>query len=242
MISCIVSEHIKFKRTFIKKLAIIAPIFTILIAALLQAGTAYIEQGSYNYWYTIIFPGILPLVCAGVIKKDSKKLKNRAILCLPFDPAEAWVSKILVCMWFSFLSCGIFFIVITFAKFSRINEIPILNSIEASLLIFITTLWQIPLCLFIADSLGSVSALLINFIFTVIGVSFSPAIGIAFPYSTTSLLMCPIINVLPSGLHTPANSPLKNSSIILPGIIITVALFIVLSILTSLWFRKREAK
>lgn len=242
MLNCIISEHIKFKRTFIKNLAIIAPIFTILLAALLQAGTSYIEQGSYNYWYTIIFPGILPLICAGVIKKDSKKLKNRAILCLPFDPTEAWISKILVCIWFSFLSCAIFFIVITFAKFSRINEIPILNSIGASVLIFITTLWQIPLCLFITDKLGTVSALLINFIFTIIGVSFAPSIGIVFPYSTTSLLMCPVINVLPNGFHVPANSPLKDSSIVVPGIIITLILFIVLSILTSLWFRKKEAK
>lgn len=242
MLNCIISEHMKFTRTFIKKLAIIAPIFTILVAALLQFGTAYIEQGSYSYWYTIIFPGILPLICAGIIKKDSKKLKNRAILCLPFDPTEAWISKIVICIWFSFLSCITFFIVITFAKFSRINGIPILNSIEASLLIFITTLWQIPLCLFITDKLGTVSALLINFIFTIIGVYFAPSLGIVFPYSTTSLLMCSVINVLPSGLPVPANSPLKNSSVILPGVVITVTIFIVLSILTSLWFRKKEAK
>lgn len=242
MFNCIISEHMKFKRTFIKKLAIMAPILTILVATLLQAGTAYIEQGSYYYWYAEIFPGILPLICAGIIKKDSKKLKNRAILCLPFDPAETWISKILVCIWFSFLSCATFFIVITFAKFSRINEIPILNSIEASLLIFITTLWQIPLCLFITDKLGTVSAFLINFIFTATSITFAPSLGIVSPYSTTSLLMCPVINVLPSGLSVPTNCPLKNSSVILPGVVITVTLFIVLSILTSLWFRKKEAK
>lgn len=242
MLNRIISEHMKFKRTFIKKIAIIAPILSILASALLEAQTSYIEQGSYNNWYTTIFPGILPLICAGVINKDSKKLKNRAILCLPFDPAETWISKILVCIWFSFLSCVTFFIVITFAKFSRINEIPILNSIEASLLIFITTLWQIPLCLFITDRLGTVSSLLINFIFTIIGVVLAPSIGIVFPYSITSLIMCPVISVLPNATYAPANSPLKNSSVILPGVVITVALFIVLSILTSLWFRKKEAK
>jgi len=243
MLNCILSEHIKFKRTFIKKIAIIAPIALILFSAVVNGGQ-FIQSGSYNYWYTTIFPGILPLMCGVIINKDLKKLKDRTILCLPFDPAESWISKIIVCMWFSFLSCIVFLAATTIGGAIFGTQYSILTSIKASFIIFLTTLWQIPLCLFITDKIGMIIALLLNLGCTaIVGVMLaSQSIWLIFPYSITSRLMCPIINVLPNALPAPANNPLKNSSVILPGVVITVALFIVLSILTSLWFRKKEAK
>jgi ABC-2 type transport system permease protein len=54
--------------------------------------------------------------------------------------------------------------------------------------------------------------------------------------------MCPVIHVLPNGLTVPANDPLLASNVILPGVLITLALFVILSALTALTYRKLEAK
>lgn len=243
MLNCIISEHMKFKRTFIKKLAIAGPIILVLFCAVVSEGQ-FIQSGSYNYWYAIIFPSILPLMCGGIINKDLKKLKNRAILSLPLDPAESWISKIIVCMWFSFLSCIVFLAATTIGGAIFGAQYSILTSIKAFFIIFLTTLWQIPLSLFIADKIGMIIALLINFIATAIGVLLATesSLWLAFPYSITSRLMCPIINVLPNALPVPAHSPLKDNSVILPGVIVSIALFIIISAVTALCFKKREAR
>ncbi|MFL0250290.1 lantibiotic immunity ABC transporter MutE/EpiE family permease subunit [Clostridium neuense] len=243
MLSCIISEHMKFKRTFIKKLTIIAPIILVLFCAAVNQGQ-YIESGSFGYFYTIIFPAILPLMCSGVINKDLKKSKYRNILCLPFDPANLWTSKLIVCMWFSFLSCIIFLITAAIGGAIFGTQFSFLTGIKAIFLIFITTLWQIPLSLFLTDRFGMITAFLLNFIATTVGVvlAVSPSIWLAFPYAITSRLMCPVINVLPNSLPVPVGSPLKDSSVLVPGFIVSIALFIIISALTALWFKKREAK
>lgn len=243
MLNCIISEHMKFKRTFIKKLAVIAPIILVLFWLIVNKGH-YLESGSYSYFYTIIFPAILPLMCGGIINKDLKKLKDRAILSLPFDPAKSWVYKIIVGAWFSLLSCGIFFIAATIGAFTFGSQFSLLNGIISIFLVFLTTLWQIPLSLFITDRIGMIISFLLNFIATTVGVvlAVKPSLWLIFPYAITSRLMCPVINVLPNSLPVPVHSPLKDSSVILPGVIVSIVLFIIISALTALWFKKREAR
>ncbi|GAA0732691.1 lantibiotic immunity ABC transporter MutE/EpiE family permease subunit [Clostridium oceanicum] len=243
MFNCIVSEYMKFKNTFIKKIALFMPVITILISFVLTPGESF-QLGSYNYWYAAILPGTLTLISAGMINKDIKKLRGRAILELPVDPAKLWISKICVCILYYFISSIIFSILINICSGVWGRSISFTSSIYGSSLIFITFLWQIPLCLFLTYKIGTIGALLINFPCNVVGVilAVEPFKWIVFPYGITSRLMCPTIGVLPSALKVPANSPLKNSSVIIPGVIVSIILFILLSLLTALWFRKREER
>lgn len=243
MFNCIMSEHMKFKNTFTKKIVFAMPIITILLNIVLSHGELF-QISSYNYWYAVILPGALTLVCGEVINKDIKKLKGHAILSLPIDPAKLWVSKIILCILYYFISSVIFLIVVNLCSVIWERSISFPSSIYGSSLIFITFLWQIPLCLFFTYKLGTIVAILINFPCNVVGVilSIEPIKWIAFPYGITSRLMCPVIGVLPSSLKVPANSPLKDSSVILPGIIVSIMLFIIFSTLTALWFRKKEER
>ena len=242
MFSCVLSEHLKYKGTFTKKLTWIAPIFTILFSIILAPGKLY-QISSYNYWYALILPGALTLICGGVIDKDAKKLKYRALLSLPIDLSKLWVAKIIVCIWFYFLSCVVSFIGINLFSFVWGRSISFSSSIEGSILLFVTVLWLIPLTLFLIEQLGMVITLLINIACNILGVLLAlEASWLNFPYAIPSRLMCSVIGALPNGMPVPVNSPLNDRNVILAGVMSSIVLFIILLVLTSLLFRKREAK
>lgn len=64
----------------------------------------------------------------------------------------------------------------------------------------------------------------------------------AVPYAIPARLMCAVIQVLPNGLAILSEDPLLDRGVIVPGLVITVGLFMILSVLTAMSFRKREAK
>lgn len=243
MLNYIMSENMKFKNTFTKKLVFFIPVISILITLVLGAGELF-QLASYNYLYTAILPGVLTLISAGIINKDTKKLKGRALLGLPIDPAKLWISKICLCIVYLFIFCIIFLVLINISSVIWGRSLSFTRSIYGISLIFITFLWQIPLCLFMTDKIGTTLTLLINFSCNVLGVilAIEPLKWIIFPYGITSRIMCPAIGVLPNALKVPVNSPLKESSVIFIGVIVSILLFVFLSALTALLFRKKEVK
>lgn len=218
------------------------PIITVSLCAVLTAGQTF-QEGSYNWWYVMLLPGMLSLICAGVIQKDTKKLCYRALLDLPVDPAEIWLGKIGVCIWLLFVSCAIFLSVVTLGGFVLGSSILLRQSIFASMILFATFLWQIPVCLFFADRLGMFVAVFLNFAANVVFIIETAKSALWWiPYSIPARIMCPVIKVLPNGLGVQAGDPLLDTNVVLPGVLVSLALFVVLSALTALWFRKREAE
>jgi ABC-2 type transport system permease protein len=250
MYSYFKSEALKIKHTFVVKVAFIAPIFAILFALLLMP--AYFEVNSYNWWYVSIFPGMISLGCALVAVKD-KKMKNMAVLSLPIDLKKVWMSKIFVCtVMIAFASLihlvGNIIIGNVFG-IGQWGKAGILNVMLASLILIITFLWQIPLCLFLTSKIGMFPTILINIgAYAILGIvlAVNKVLWII-PYAIPSRLMCPILKVLPNGLpavpgvetFTPE---LLSGSVILPGIIITVGLFVILTFVTARWYEGQEAK
>ena len=55
-------------------------------------------------------------------------------------------------------------------------------------------------------------------------------------------VVTPLLHVLPNGLRAEAGNPLLDAGVILPGIIISIFWFVVLSFLYLNWFEKREVK
>lgn len=239
LISC---EYQKQKRTFTKKAAFIAPIVTIALSFILGAGTSF-QAGSYNWWYTMLLPGTLSLICAGVVQKDKKKLNYRRMLSLAAQPQKIWLGKIGGCILFFGISCAVFFAGVTLGGFFFGSSIPPVQGAEASVLLFVTFLWQIPLCMFLADRLGTFAAVLTALAGNILCIVFAARSAYWWiPFAIPPRLMCPVIHVLPNGLHVPANDPLLSSAVILPGILITLVLFVLLTVVTSLSWRGLEVK
>lgn len=238
----ILAEYQKLKRTFTKKSIWLAPIISLLLCAALTMGNMT-QNGSYNQWSSFLLPGMLTLICVSVIEKDKKKMNYRGILCLPVNPQKIWIGKIGICVFLYFVSCIVFFVGVTLVGLVFGSSIPLNQSAAGSALLFITFLWQIPLCMFLTDRVGLFPTVFINLVSNVTCVIFVAKTSFWWiPYAIPARLMCPVIKVLPNGLPVPANDPLLSTSVILPGVLITLLLFIALSVLTALYYRKLEAK
>jgi lantibiotic transport system permease protein len=237
------AEYLKTKRTFTRKLSWMAPLLTMLLCAGLMAGS-FFQSGTYNWWYALLLPGTLTLMCAGVIQKDGKGLNYRAILGLPIHPGQVWLGKIGVVVYLLLISSIVLWIGCILGGIIFSTNLSISDSAAASLLLFLTFLWQIPLCLFLIDRIGMFAALVINLLGNVICniLLATTAFWWAAPYSIPARLMCAVIGVLPNGLLVPEGNPLLDKGVILPGVLLTLGLFIFLSIMTMLPFRSREAK
>jgi len=236
------AERLKWKKTFIPKLVWLAPIVAILLTALLMGGKLF-QSGAYNFWYTMLLPGALTICCALVIEKDAK-LKYHSILAMPLDLKKIWLGKIFACSAWLLLTSLIFFAGIIAGGILFGNSFSFINSLTGSLLIFVTFLWQIPLCLFLAAKLGTYMAVLINLVGNIVGVV-ALADGefwYSVPYAITARLICPTLEILPNGLLVPEGSPLLSMSVIVPGLLIALAWFALISYFTARWFQKREAK
>ncbi|MEK4046050.1 lantibiotic immunity ABC transporter MutE/EpiE family permease subunit [Paenibacillus sp. FSL H8-0048] len=242
MLNIVRAEHLKWRRTFIPKLVWLAPSIALLLCVALMGGID-VQNGSYNWWYTLFLPGALSLVCSLALQKDAK-LKYRGLLALPFTPGTLWTSKILACTGWLLTTLAVFLIGITAGGLLFGQTIPLMSSLAGSALIFLTFLWQIPLCLFLAARFGLFAAVLLNMAGTIVGVVQFDRGGLwdYIPYTITARLMCPVLSILPNGLPVPADSPLRSTDMILPGTLVSLGWFAILFLLTTVWFRRQEAK
>lgn len=239
------AENLKLKHTFTKKLIIIMPIISLLIATL---SPAWYEANGFNWWYVMILPGYIALICSLVHQKEDKKIKYRGVMCLPIDLKKLWISKVLLIGNYVFLSCIILSIGILLGRFifpsAIINPMPVTKVIIGALVITITALWQVPLCLFLANKVGLFPTILINsgvgLVLNLIAVD--KGLWWICPYSWTARLMCPILGILPNGLLAEMGNQLLNSNVIWSGITLSILLFILFILVTAHWFSKQEVK
>jgi ABC-2 type transport system permease protein len=242
MVKLIFAEYQKLKRTFSKKMVLLAPLAIVFLCANLGLGESF-QKGSYNWWSSFVLPGALTLICANVIEKDKKKIHYHGILSLPSNPVKIWAGKIGTCVFLYLISCMVFFAGVTLGGLYYGSSVSLMQSAVGNALLFITFLWQIPLCMFFTDRMGLFPTVFINLAGNMLCTTFASRTSHwKIPYAIPARLMCPVIKVLPNGLSVPANDPLLSTNVILPGILITLTLFIALSVLTALPYRKLEVK
>ncbi|WP_426451967.1 lantibiotic immunity ABC transporter MutE/EpiE family permease subunit [Paenibacillus sp. S-38] len=238
----IAMENLKMKRTFTKKLIWLTPIATMLLSALLMGGHLF-KSGSYNWFYTLMLPGAIALLCTGVVQKDSGKLRYRALLGLPVAPSRWWSAKIGASVFFLFLTFTIFFIGLSLGGYVFEGSLSLLSDAVACLMLFLAFVWQVPLCMLVVEKLGSAAALIFSVAGNMAGVAVisTSSLWWSVPYGIASRIMIPLIGVLPNGIPVNGDDPLTDSGVVLPGVMLSLLLFAFLSMLTSYMFRKREA-
>lgn len=244
------SELLKMRHTFVQKVIWIAPIITILLSFVLSP--FYYSIDSFNWWYSVILPGLLSLGCTLVAQKD-KKMKQMAVLLLPVDRKKVWIGKIIVCIRMLMLSSMVYIIgyllLLEITRVKQSQEISIISGVIAVIVLVLTFMWQIPLCLYLGSKLGMFPTILINLSgYLILGNLFSTHRTLWFlPYSLPGRLMCPILKVLPNGLPAKKGSlsfypQLLSIDVLVPGILMAIFLFIMMMIVTSVWYQRQEAK
>jgi ABC-2 type transport system permease protein len=249
MFQYFLSENLKIKNTFLSKLTWVMPILTILLSMLLAA--TYFQIDNYNWWYTMMLPGLLSLSCALLSRVDGS-MKNRGVLSLPIDLKKIWIAKVLVGIKNITLACIVIFVCAQLSplvvNIQAKGEFPFVNSLVATVLLIITFMWQIPLCMFLGYKIGlfptALINLVLNIIFTILSVG---ECWWAIPFTYPARLMCPVLKILPNGLLAEPGSQtfkpeLLDTWVIPFGVLVSLILFLAITYLTAKWFKAQEVR
>ena len=233
------SEILKQKHSFSIVLLWLAPLLTIMLALGLMGGN-YLQEGAYNWWYMLLLPSCFTMFSTFMVTRERSKNRH-GLLGIAVQKRKLWFAQIGICTFFLLITCMLFFIFITIGGWVFGQSISVSESFLASVLLFCTFAWQIPLWMFLAHKIGAlpviVFSLFCNFIIPVICAVESYW---WIPFAIPARLMCVCIHVFPNGLQVETVSSLADYNIILSGILITVAFFILITKLTADWFDKCE--
>lgn len=202
-----VAEAMKYRHTYLKALLVGAPVVTVLLSGALTHN--YFSIDCYNWWYTLMYPGVNALLSFSIINKD-RKLKNQTILSLPCQTGKVWDAKVGIGLLYSGAAMGVLFLAALIfgnfmSKFLQVSftiELSVAQQVLGSILLWIASLWQIPFCFLLTQKLGTLPMMLIHVgLVTILGVtaSLKPWFYI-FPQAIASRLMCTVLKVLPNGL------------------------------------------
>lgn len=243
------AEMLKYKRTFMAKLVIFIPLFF----AVYSLVTSYLVPGSYDWngilvmsfnWWPVTF---LPLgygLFAGMVASQERKAgAYRVLKAEPFAPQRIWLGKIGGMALIAALSSCV--LVAGDLLCGAIQgEVPPLSVMAlAALLCWLSTLALIPLQLWLATWAGMLASIALGAAGMIVGVLLAPTkLWLFCPWSWASRLMAPTVGVHPNGVVLPDGAPLLDAGVIPLGLAVSLAVFVVLSALTALWFARRECR
>ncbi|MED2942768.1 lantibiotic immunity ABC transporter MutE/EpiE family permease subunit [Bacillus swezeyi] len=231
------AENLKFKRTFSRKMIFLVPFINICYAFFMNPG--YFVSGTYNWWSIILMPVLIALLCALSHQKEKKASNYNGIFSSPIQLHMMWYAKIGVIAIYS-LASQVVFLGFMFVMQLIIPQFPAVNLtvVSANLLLWITTLWEIPLCLFIARKCGFTAAVMLNLLGSVIFGIMSAASPFWWvnPWSWPIRVMCPAIGIHPNGLPLETGDPLNSWSVVPLAAVLSVLFCTVLLMLTRRYF------
>lgn len=236
------SEYLKFKRTISSKLLWIAPLLTALFAWIVGGFTGF-QYMTFYWWYAFLLPGTVAILCALAHQKEERAGKYYSVFSMPldltkFEAAKAIVlaEKLVVAALFlaAFVSIGNLISPATAVYSAGWN-------ILGSLGIALASIWQIPLCLYLARKVGMVLPIVIN---SVLGIFVpmmlgSTTLGWLCPYCWAAKLAEPLMGIEINGTFSGS---VAFSSAVLVVLALSLLLFGVLAYLDARSFSKREVK
>ncbi|QSZ27439.1 lantibiotic immunity ABC transporter MutE/EpiE family permease subunit [Aceticella autotrophica] len=255
MINIIQSEYLKYKRTFKRKLILLAPLFFILIALPtkflmppdflkhLKPWQLLLGNG-YNWWSVLFTPMGIALFAALVQSQEKKAGNYRGLLLHNISPSAIWTGKIAVMAIHTFLTTLVLIVVIIISGVITVGkDIPWLKIFAGGFTIWLTSLPLIPLQLWAATWKGTAVSIALGIFGLIIGAEEAPKpYWIYVPWSWPMRLLSPITGVHPNGIPLSPGDPLLDSSVIPVGIAVSIITLVVFTFLTAIWFNKEEVK
>ncbi|KNZ40337.1 lantibiotic immunity ABC transporter MutE/EpiE family permease subunit [Acetobacterium bakii] len=239
MLAIIKSEFQKSRGSTVNQFVIMTPVAVLVLSYFLGGG----QNGAYNWWYVMFLPGLVAILSSMVINRD-KTLGYKGLFLFPNDKALFWLGKILYLSILMLVSSLIFMFGIVIMGYLDAPVISFQANMAGGIILVLTSLFQLPVCMFLADRFNLFAATLFNVLMVMISVvAFQTSSLLQFsPYGVGIALMCPVLHILPNGIPIPEGSPLlSNNGLIMP-MLGCLVLFLTLIGLTALLFRGREGK
>ena len=198
------SEHLKFKRTISNKLIFIVPLITAIFAWLMGGYMGYQYMTLY-WWYAFLLPGGIAILCSLSHRKEENAGKYYSV----FLALLISISNII-------------------APATAVYSL--LHSITGSIGIILASVWQIPLCLYLARKTGMFVPIVLN---TILGIVLSTATALGntiawwfVPYCWAAKLAEPLMGIEINGTYA---GNCGFSIAIMISISLSILLFLILS-------------
>lgn len=235
------TEHQKLSHTLGKKLPFLVPLLNLLLAFVLTNGRGgALPAGAWNWWYTMLLPGMTAVFCYLCVKKD-KRISYYHVFTLQISPEKSWVAKSIYCILVMAASNLVTFLGTWLGGKVFGTTVQPVNGLAGACLLSITCAWSIPLLLFLSDRFGMFASVFAGIALPLAAV-FTVADGDLWwmaPFAIPVRLMCPVLGIMPNGLHVEPGSGLESRSVILPGVGLSVLWLVLMILLTSVWFKRK---
>ena len=243
MFSIVRAEYLKTGKSMGRVLIWLFPVIVFALALVITSGmtNAYAES-VWNWWYTLILPGMLAVTCCLSITRE-KKTGYYHLMTLSTSKRKLMMGKIIYMGCVILVSDIIIFAGTSLGGFLLTTCVPQGGALAAVLVLTISQLWEIPLLLFLSERFGMIVELLVCLFLTVGGIIIAPTEKWYFFVSAIPMrILCPLLHILPNGIRAEEGNPLLDVGVVLPGICLSIIWFILATILFLNWFDKREVK
>lgn len=219
------------------------PIITLALAFVLTLGmTAAYAESVWNWWYTLLLPEMLSLLCYLSMLRE-RKAGYYHLITLSTSRRKLMLGKIICISCILLASNILIFAGASLGGFLLTTHVPLSGAAIAILVLTVTELWEIPFLLFLSERFGMIAEALICLFLTAGGtILASTGKWYLFVSAIPMRILCPLLHILPNGLKAEAGHPLLNAEVILPGTCLSVLWFVFAVILFLNWFDKRELR
>ncbi|CCQ97695.1 Lantibiotic protection ABC transporter permease subunit, MutE/EpiE family [[Clostridium] ultunense Esp] len=252
MMKILRAESVKYRRTFTRRLVFFAPLFFILIALLqkLFMPVNYLKPWrlllvqAYNWWPVLFIPLGIALFAVLVASQEKRAGNYRNVKVHPLSPSLIWAGKMIMMAFHTLLATLVLIAAVLISGLiTAEGEVPWTEVFAGGFILWVTSLVLIPIQLWAATWKGTLLSMGVGLIGMIAGVVAAPeTYWIYVPWSWPTRLMAPIIGVHPNGVPLEASDPLRDPSAIPIGIGLSLAAFILFTLMTSMWFHRREIR
>lgn len=234
------SEHLKFKRTISNKLLFIIPLITVIFAWVV-GGFIGLQYTALYWWYAFLLPGAIAILCSLSHRKEENAGKYYSVFSMPINFSKFEITKGIVLIEKLLVAAIFLALVISISNIiSPATAVySVLQSIVGSIGIILTSVWQIPLCLYLVRKTGLFLPIVLN---TVLGIFLPIALGNTLvwwlvPYCYAAKLAEPLMGIELNGTFA---GDYKFSITVLISITLSILLFLILSYADAKDFSKRR--
>lgn len=163
------AEQLKFKRTISNKLLWIAPLMTALFAWIVSGFYGF-QYMTFYWWYAFLLPGTISILCSLSHQKEEQAGKYYSVLSLPISLRKFEVAKMLIIVE-KLLIASLFlalFASVSNAISPALAVYSVSHNMLGSICIVLASIWQIPMCLYLARKAGIMLPVIINTLFGIL--------------------------------------------------------------------------
>ena len=234
------SEHLKFKRTISNKLLFIIPLMTAIFAWIV-GGFIGFQYTALYWWYAFLLPGAVAILCSLSHRKEENAGKYYSVFSMPLNLPKFEIAKGIILIEKLVVAAVFLAIIISVSNIiSPATAVySVLQSIAGSIGIILASVWQIPLCLYLARKTGLFLPIVLN---TVLGIFMPIALGNTVvwwlvPYCYAAKLAEPLMGIELNGTF---EGNCGFSITVLISIVLSILLFLILSYADAKDFSKRR--